>query len=109
MTKQAEVQWSSAEKNVAEAALKKAYMREVEALIQAVREQAGSVSLLDEVWQLHDFLSARRHDIDGKYDSRESFLIFTLSRLVKEGWLDLSELAGLEASKRAKVTVLTRM
>lgn len=109
MTQTAGIDWNSSEKKVAEAALKKAYSREVEALIRGVRSQAQSICLLEDVWQLHDFLSARRHEIDGKYDSEESSLVFTLSQLVKDGWLNLSELEGLDSSKRAKVSVLTRM
>jgi len=35
--------------------------------------------------------------------------MFTLSGLVKEGLLQLSELEGLAADKRAKVSLLTRM
>ena len=106
---QAEVHWSSAEKSIAEAALKKAYAREIEVLIESVREKAGLVSVPEDVWQLHDFLSARRHELDGKYDDREPFLVHTLSRLVKDGLLELSELASLAADKRAKISVLTRM
>ena len=81
----------------------------MESLIRRVRENASKISDLENVWQLHDFLSARRHDIDGKYDGREAFLMFTLSGLVKEGLLQLSELEGLAADKRAKVSLLTRM
>jgi hypothetical protein len=106
---QAEIQWSNAEKGVAKAALKKAYSREVEMLISHVRENANKVSEPEDVWQLHDFLSARRHDIDGKYDDREAFLMFTLSKLIKDGLLESAELEGLAADKRAKVNLLTRM
>ncbi len=106
---QAEVQWSDAEKEIARDALKRAYDREVEALIAYVREKAGKVSRPEEVWQLHDFLSARRYSIDGKYDDREAFLMFTMSTLIKDNLLSLSELDGLTADKHAKITVLTRM
>lgn len=106
---QAGTSWSPHEKSIAQAALQAAYQRETNALIQAIREQATAITLLEEVWQLNDFLSARRHDVDGKYDPSEEGLMFTLSRLVKEGWLGLGELEGLEADKRAKVKVLTLM
>lgn len=109
MTQQTEVQWSDAEKATAKAALKSAYDREISALIQNIRQQASSIETTEEVWQLHDYLSARRHDIDGKYDDREDFLTFTLSRLVKEGLLELSEIQALSADKKAKVNILTRM
>jgi hypothetical protein len=106
---QVENHWSVTEKTAAEAALKKAYDREIEALLEYVRETSSKILQSEDVWQLHDFLSARRHDIDGKYDNRESFLVFTLSKLVKDGLLELSELEGLSADKRAKVSILTRM
>lgn len=106
---QAEIHWSDKEKKIAEIALKKAYEQEVNDLIEGVREKAKLISLTEDVWQLHDFLSAKRHEIDGKYDDREAFLMYTLSRLVKDGLLDLSDLAELEADKRAKISLLTRM
>lgn len=109
MTQQTEVQWSITEKKIAEAALKKAYDSEVEALIKSVQQRVSLITEPEDVWQLHDFLSASRHDIEGKYDDREPFLLYTLSRLVKDGWLELSELVELAPDKRAKVNILTRM
>lgn len=104
-----DIEWSTAEKEIARQAFEKAYQREITALIQVVREQAGEITKLDDIWLLHDFLSARRHDIDGKYDSRDSLLIFTFAQLVKEGWLHLDELKGLDTEKISKVSALTRM
>jgi Photoprotection regulator fluorescence recovery protein len=104
-----DVEWSKTEKQVARAAFDLAYQRETNALIQDVRQQTGAIVELDEVWQLHDSLSARRHEIDGKYDYRYSVLIFVFARLVKEGWLHLHELEGLEVDKLTKVAALTRM
>ncbi len=106
---QADIQWSPDEKKIAESALKRAYDREIAAMMSCVRETANQIAQVEDVWQLHDFLSARRHDIDGKYDEREPFLIFTLSKLIKDKLLDITELEGLAADKRAKVSVLTRM
>ncbi|MBE9062463.1 hypothetical protein [cf. Phormidesmis sp. LEGE 11477] len=108
-TTQTDGQWSHEEIRIAKSALKKAYKQETEALIANIRENAANVTQLEDVWQLHDFLSAKRHDIDGKYDDREDFLVFTLSKLIKTGLLDKSDLQGLAADKQAKVTVLTRM
>jgi Photoprotection regulator fluorescence recovery protein len=61
------------------------------------------------VWQLHDFLSAKRHDIDGKYDYRYSVLIFVFATLIREGWLHLDELKGLHTDKLTKMAVLAQM
>ena len=104
-----DTEWSKAEQEIARSIFEKAYSREVSALIEEVRERAGAIVQLDEVWRFHDFLSARRHELDGKYDYRYSALIFVFARLLKEGWLHLEELDGLEAEKLTKVAALARM
>ncbi|MEY3256049.1 hypothetical protein FLX35_06430 [Cylindrospermopsis raciborskii LB2897] len=104
-----DIEWSTTEKELARKAFDQAYEREINALIETVREQASTITKLDEIWQLHDFLSARRHQIDGKYDYRYSVLIFVFAQLVREGWLHIKDLEGLEVDKIAKVSALTRM
>lgn len=102
-------EWSEAEKQVAQKAFAKAREQEIDALIQDVRERASTTLKIDDVWQLHDFLSARRHEIDGKYDYRYSVLVFVFAQLVREGWLQLKELEGLKADKLTKITLLAQM
>ncbi|BAU09857.1 hypothetical protein LEP3755_03320 [Leptolyngbya sp. NIES-3755] len=104
-----EIQWSETEKKISRSAFDQAYQREIEALIQEVIHRSGTVSNQQDVWQLHDFLSARRHEIDGKYDYRYSGLIFVFARLIKEKWLSIEELKGLETDKLAKISALIRM
>ncbi|MTJ12756.1 hypothetical protein FJR11_09160 [Anabaena sp. UHCC 0187] len=104
-----EVDWSEVEKKVAKEAFDRAYQREINALLEEVRQRASTIVELRDMWQLHDFLSARRHEIDGKYDYRYSVLIFVFAGLVKEGWLDINELAGLQKDKLTKVAALARM
>ncbi len=104
-----EVDWAEVEKKVAKEAFDRAYQREINALLQEVRQRASTILELRDMWQLHDFLSARRHEIDGKYDYRYSVLIFVFAGLVKEGWLDIDELAGLQKDKLTKVAALARM
>lgn len=104
-----DVAWSEAEQAVAQSAFEKAHAREVAAVIDVVRQQAQTIQVVDDMWRLHDFLSARRHDLDGKYDYQYSALIFAFAQLVKEGWLSLEDLSGLEPSKLAKITALARM
>ena len=101
--------WSHAEKKIARAAFDKAYEREISALLESVRNEASQIADLESLWQLHDFLSARRHDIDGKYDYRYSGLLFVFARLSKEGWLHLDDLDGLAKDKLAKIKALKRM
>ncbi|WP_317616809.1 hypothetical protein [Nostoc sp. PA-18-2419] len=104
-----DTEWSTTEKQLAQAIFKRAYEREINALIEEVRAKASAIAELDDMWRLHDFLSARRHDIDGKYDYRYSVLIFVFARLVKEGWLSLDELNELNKDKLTKIAALARM
>lgn len=104
-----DAEWSKAEKKLALEVFERAYEREINALIEEVRARASAITKLDDMWQLHDFLSTRRHEIDGKYDYRYSVLIFVFAQLVREGWLHLEELEGLAGDKLAKVAALTRM
>ena len=104
-----DTQWSTTEKKIAEAALERAKEREINALISTVRQQASGIQEFNDLWHLHDFLSARRYDLDGKYDSRNATVIFAIASLVKEGWLNISELEGLDQEKLTKVSAMTRI
>jgi hypothetical protein len=101
--------WSTAEKQFADEVLEKAYQRETTALINQVQQTITNLQSIDELWQLNDLLSAKRFNLDGKYDARESMLIFTFAQLLKEGWLELNELEELEQNKLAKISSLAKM
>jgi hypothetical protein len=109
MTQMTDATWSPAEEVIALAAFQKAFERERNALLSEVRQRAGTISQLDDLWQLNDFLSARRHAMDGKYDYRDATLLFVFAQLVKEGWLHLDDLQGIESSKLTKISALARM
>ena len=104
-----ETEWSQTEKKIARQAFDTAYEREIRALIKEVQQQASQITSLENLWLLHDFLSARRHEIDGKYDYRYSSLVFVFSLLLKDGWLHMDELEGLNPDKRSKIIALSRM
>ncbi|MBW4626052.1 MAG: hypothetical protein KME49_11250 [Brasilonema octagenarum HA4186-MV1] len=104
-----EAEWTDTEKNIARAAFDQAYKREVEALLKQVREQASTLVELSDLWRLHDFLSARRHEVEGKYDYQYPVLLFVFAGLVKEGWLHLNELEGLDKEKLSKIAALARI
>lgn len=104
-----EIKWSESEEKIAQAAFKKAYERETTALITELRQYAGAIATIEDTWRLHDFLSSRRHDIDGKYDYQLSALVFIFAKLVREKWLHISELDGLDRDKIAKISSLSMM
>ena len=104
-----ETNWSDTEKKAAHEAFKKAYEREINSLIEEIKQKTIAIDEIEQLWVLHDFLSARRHQIDGKYDDRCSSLIFVLAQLLKEEWISLEELQALDRDKLAKISALTRM
>lgn len=106
-----ESQWTIQESSLVKAALTTARSREVETLVQVVRQQSSEITSLEDLWQLNDFLSARRFDLDGKYDDSENEeeILFVLAKLIKDGWLRSQDLVGLEASKLSKIAALARM
>lgn len=101
--------WSLQEQEIARRVFDQAYEREIADLLQIVVAQAGAITDVNHVWRLNDFLSAKRHEIDGKYDFRYPYLMVVFARLMKEGWLQSQELEGLDPSKRAKIGALSRM
>lgn len=101
--------WSETEEQIAREALSKAYTRETEALIVEINQKASNITEINDIWSLNDYLNAKRYNIDGKYDYRDSKPIFVLANLIKEGWLHPDELAGLTPENRAKVAALARM
>ncbi|XHX80106.1 MAG: hypothetical protein RBJ76_09325 [Stenomitos frigidus ULC029] len=104
-----EAEWTDIEKTIARTAFDQAYKREIEALLKQVQEETSTLTELGELWRLHDFLSAKRHQVEGKYDYEYSALPFVFAGLVKEGWLHVSELEGLSKDKLAKISSLARM
>ena len=58
------------------------------------------------IWNLHDYLDAKRREIDRKYDYRYSALMFVFPRLVGEGWLKVDELFGIGSEKVAVINKL---
>ncbi len=104
-----EAEWTEIEKNIARTAFNQAYKREIEALLKQVQQEVSTLVDMSDLWRLHDFLSAKRHEVEGKYDYQYSVLLFVFAGLVKEGWLHLNELEGLDKDKLSKVAVLSRM
>lgn len=102
-------QWSEVEETIAKKALQTAYQRETAALITSVRDRADSITELEDLWYLHDLLSTKRYEIDGKYTYDASSAMFDFASLVKEGWLSLEDLKGLKPEMLSKISALTRM
>lgn len=102
-------QGSVTEETIAKQALQTAYERETTTLIASIRDRATAVTKLEDLWNLHDLLSSKRYEIDGKYVYNSSTIVFDLASLIKEGWLHLEELEGFKPEILSKISALMRM
>lgn len=109
MSKTNAVTESVTEETIAQQALQTAYDRETSALIAHIRDRAASITEMDDLWYLHDLLSTKRYEIDGKYVYNSSTIVFDLAKLIKEGWLNLDELKGLKPETLSKISAVMRM
>jgi hypothetical protein len=98
-----EVRWSAAEKKIARRAFDKAYQRQCAAILANAKKMLATASVSSDLWKIHDYLSVQRHTTDKTYDYRYSVLFNVFARLLKEKWLNIAELAGLEESKIEKI------
>jgi len=104
-----EMKWSKAEKALARRAFDMAYRRECEAISAKLKEMIEGAMEPEELWRIHDYLNARRKNIDEKYNFRYSVLLFAMARLLTEGWLTEMDLDGLGEDKIEKVKYLTEL
>jgi len=102
------IKWSKSEKKIAREAFEKAYERECSYLAGRIREKANNIRKSDDVWELHDFLTEKRKEVDEKYDYRYSVLDFVFARLTKEGWLEYDDLEGVAEEKIECIKSLLR-
>ena len=100
---------SSREETIAKKALQIAYARETDALIASVRDRSSSISKLEDLWYLHDLLSTKRFEIEGKYTYDATTIVFDFAELVKQGWLSIEDLEGLQPTMLLKISALARM
>lgn len=104
-----DLKWSQREKLASRAAFEKALKNEYDDMIRTVKKMASTLSEANEIWQLENYLHNKRMEIDNKYDYRYSVLIIVFSRLVREGWITLKELEGLEEEKLQRIQFLATM
>lgn len=98
--------WSKKEKAAARQAFDKAYERETIKLANEVKEMANTIKTPEDIWDLHDFLTEKRNEVDEKYDYRYSILPLVFGRLLREGWMELGDLEGLDKEKITKIKKL---
>ncbi len=103
-----EESWSKKEKAIARRTFEGAYEKECKDLIKEIQKRANEAKDPIDIWRLHDFLTRRIEEIEGKYDYRYSRLIFVFARLLKEGWITVGEIEGLKEDKIDKIRYLAK-
>lgn len=98
--------WSQEEAEFAASIFLLAQQRESQRLVGVVKERVVHVNELDHLWQLHDFLSARRYDIEGKSELDLETALFVFADFVKSQLLGLDELNGLAPEKISKIAAM---
>lgn len=94
-----DLHWSHKEKSVARAAFDGALARETAAIRKTVEDTLQRSSEPSAVWDLLEFLSKKQRELERKYDYRYSVLTGVFARLLYEGWIGESDLAGLSPEK----------
>ena len=94
-----DVTWSRAEKAVARRAYDAALERELREVMEDARQRASRIRQPADVWDLEQYLTQRRKEIDRKYQFRASHLTQVLGRFLLEKRITERELRGLHEDK----------
>jgi len=98
--------WSKSEKEVARRAFDLAFVRECRAMAERVRAMAAGADDADALWEIHDYLAAKRKAIGTKYDYRYSVRLQVFGQLLAEGWIGEQDLSGLSEEKMGRICTL---
>ena len=94
-----DLKWSHAEKVIARQAFDLALRNELQTTIREAKDRAAKISDPAELWELEDWLSERRQDINRRYDYRYSVLPIVFAHLIRDGRLSEDALKGLRPEK----------
>ena len=91
--------WSRSEKAIARKVFDAVLKRELHELMQEAKEIAGQIKQPSDLWDLQEYLTQRRKEIDRKYDYRYSHLTQVFGRLLYETRVSEEELRGFSEDK----------
>lgn len=84
--------WSSSEKSAARAVFDAALKRELQEVMQQVKQTVNQINEPAQMWELERYLTERRKEIDRKYDFRSSRLTGVFGVLLHERRITEEEL-----------------
>ena len=100
-TEMGDLKWSPAEKVLARKAFNLALGWELQSVILEAKCKAAKIQEPSGLWELEQYLTQRRSEIDRMYDYRYSVLPLVLANLLTSGRLVEDELHGLREDKLA--------
>jgi hypothetical protein len=100
--------WSKSEKAIARQAFDAALKRELHEVMQEAKQIAGQIKQPSDLWDLQEYLTQRRKEIDRKYDYRYSHLTQVFGRLLYETRVSEEELRGFSEDKLKTIRSLAK-
>lgn len=101
-----DTKWSKKEKSIARKVFDSAYHKECLHVIKTIKDKAAQLNNPEDIWEFQEHLDQRLKEIGQKYDYRYSILILVFAQLLQQGWIDISELEGLNAEKIDRIKSL---
>jgi hypothetical protein len=101
--------WSPSEKKIARQAYDAARDAVLAKALAEFKAKAAQVATPSAMWDLEDYLRQTRRHIDTLLDYRYSQLPFAFGALIREGYLDEANLAGLSEEKLEAVRRLLEL
>ncbi len=68
-------------------------------MLETLKISAGKAQTGQDAWEIESYLTAKRKEIDYKYDFRYSQLLLVFGMLLREGWLREDDISGLTEDK----------
>ena len=96
---QGELTWSKSERAIARKAFDRALNQELQEVVQQAKKMAAGVKEPSELWELENYLTRRRKEINYKYEYRASKLTVVFGTLLHEGRVTEENLRGLREDK----------
>ncbi len=94
-----DMKWSGSEKSIGRRVFQDALKRELDGVIEEAKRRMEKVTQPGQLWDLEEFLTRRRNEIDAQFDFRYSVLPMVFATLLREKKISGSELEGLSEEK----------
>lgn len=101
--------WSRSERAIARKVFDAALKRELQNVVQKAKQKASQIKEPADVWELEQYLTQRRKEIDRRYQFRSSRLTQVLGMLLCEGRIAEDELRGLRDDKLKAIRSLAKV